>query len=210
MCFSRFDRQHVCQRWTRIRSQDSVFFSDTDPESKICEKPDQESLFIFGSGRRVCMVFINVTAECRLHRQLAELEQESDSQIWKNFGPSWTGTESEMWLRLHLQCTSALQCSQRSILMGRLSKNRWTLENITTDWYDSYIHNAKNKSIIQTSEATPFTFFSFSAGGTSNFRHPLLLQCRYDIFANTPWLASLLQRPSKLHLGDIVVLQHLF
>ena len=43
-------------RWQRVRSQlrkDSAFFSHPrpEPESKICEKPDQETLFIFGSSR---------------------------------------------------------------------------------------------------------------------------------------------------------------
>jgi len=31
-----------------------VFLSDPAPESKICEKPDPESLFIFSSSRSLC------------------------------------------------------------------------------------------------------------------------------------------------------------
>jgi len=31
-----------------------VFLSDPDPESKLCEKPDPESLFNSGSGRSLC------------------------------------------------------------------------------------------------------------------------------------------------------------
>ena len=54
------------QRWDRIRitGVDSGrilrFFSDPDPESKICEKPDPdpESLFHFGSSRSLCGHFL--------------------------------------------------------------------------------------------------------------------------------------------------------
>jgi len=44
-------RRHRWPRiWSRLR-QDSAFFSNPEPESKICEKTDPKSLFIFGSSR---------------------------------------------------------------------------------------------------------------------------------------------------------------
>ena len=62
-------------------------------------------IFIFGSrilrGLYKCDFLSKNIAEFRLHRWLPEYEQESDSQIWQNFGPgSWfkifaTGAESE-------------------------------------------------------------------------------------------------------------------
>ena len=74
------------QRWPQIRNrlrQDFAFFAD----------PDTESIFIFSSSSRSLhglykYHFVSTnSAEFRLHRWLPEFEQESDSCIWKNFGP---------------------------------------------------------------------------------------------------------------------------
>ena len=43
------------QKWsTPARSSVFLLNPDPDPESKICEKPDPESLFSFGSSRNLC------------------------------------------------------------------------------------------------------------------------------------------------------------
>jgi len=78
-----------------------VFFSDPDPKSKICEKPDPdpESLFHFGSSRSLCGHFCSkIMGKLQLDWWLQpESEQGTDSQIekisglgFKNFG---TGAE---------------------------------------------------------------------------------------------------------------------
>jgi len=80
-----------------------VFLSD--PESKIHEKPDPNSVFHFGSSKSLCGNFLGKNmGKSRLHRwSQPESEQESDSRIWriaksgsgpgfKNFG---TAAESE-------------------------------------------------------------------------------------------------------------------
>jgi len=66
-----------------------VFLSDPAPEpkSRVCEKPDPDSLFIFSSSRRslsgfhIWHLLSKAIAAFRLHRQQPESEQEYDSQI---------------------------------------------------------------------------------------------------------------------------------
>ena len=60
-----------------------IFLSDPDPESKICDKSDPESLFHFGSSRSLCGHFFGKNmGKLQLDRLLQpESEQESDSQI---------------------------------------------------------------------------------------------------------------------------------
>jgi len=78
-----------------------VFLSDPDPypESKIFEKPEPESLFIFGSSRSLCGHFLSKhMSKFRLDGWYLESEHESDSQIWKNSGSGFKnlGTGAEL------------------------------------------------------------------------------------------------------------------
>jgi len=89
---------HLYQRWpwTRNDGVDSgkthhFLDPDPEPESKIYEKPDSESLFIFDNSRSLhglnkCHCLSLDTAEFQLHQWLPKFEQQSDSQIWKHFG----------------------------------------------------------------------------------------------------------------------------
>jgi len=67
--------------------QDSALFSNSDPgpESKICGKPDPESLYNFGSSRSLRGLykchFSSKNIECRLPRWLPKFLQESGSKI---------------------------------------------------------------------------------------------------------------------------------
>jgi len=72
-----FKQHDINQRWERIRLPEStpagfcVFLSDPDPdpESNICEKPDPESLFHFGSTRSLCGHFLGKNmVKLRLYR----------------------------------------------------------------------------------------------------------------------------------------------
>jgi len=89
-----------------------VFLSD--PESKICEKPDPDpvSLFHFGSSRSLCGHFlIKNMGKSRLDRCLQpDSEQESHSQIWKIPGsaPGFTnfGKEQTRSLKKYTPATS--------------------------------------------------------------------------------------------------------
>ena len=64
-----------------------IFVLDSDPEPKICEKPDAdpESLVIFVGSRSLhgpyTHIFSKSIAESRLHRWQPEFEQGSDSQL---------------------------------------------------------------------------------------------------------------------------------
>ena len=80
---------------------------ESTPESKIFEKPhpDPEPLFIFRRsslcGFRIRYFLSKNIAEFQPHRWQPESEQESDSEIWKFFGPGSgfknfkTGADSE-------------------------------------------------------------------------------------------------------------------
>jgi len=79
---------------------------DPDQKSKIGEKLDPQSMFIFDNCRRLhvlhnCHSAIPNVVEIWLHQWFPEFEHESDFHIWKRFGTGYgfkifgTGVESE-------------------------------------------------------------------------------------------------------------------
>ena len=97
-------RHRNAECWTRLR-QDSGFLR-TRSQTFVKYLTWIRRHFIFGSGRTLSGLYkwhrlITNIYEFRLYRWLPEFEQESDSQIWKKFGPGsaftnvGTGAESE-------------------------------------------------------------------------------------------------------------------